>query len=209
MKIQLQLKKNRGVGLIIFICLMSAFIIGIALVSYLTLVQGENATVFRSQDWNSSMVMTEAGIEEGMALVNKYASTGTSLTSWPTTATADGWTKSGNVYSLTRHLGYGYYTVSVTNVSSTAASIKSTGTILWTNQSVTTLTRAVLVNVGASSAFQGGILSKFGISLSGGALIDSFNSSDPNYSSNGLYVLSKHKANGNIMTDASNLGIDG
>ena len=204
MKIQLQTEKNQGVGLLIFICLGAAFVIGIALASYLMLVQGENATVFRSQDWNSSMAMTEAGIEEGMALVNKYASTGTTLTSWPGTATADGWTQSGNVYHLTRHLGEGYYSVYVTNVSSTAASIKSTGTVLWTNLTVTTLSRAVVVNVGASSAFQGGILSKFGITLSGGALVDSFNSSDPRYSSNGLYVLSRHNSNGNIMTDASN-----
>ena len=56
-------------------------------------------------------------------------------------------------------------------------------------------------------AFSSGfaLVVKNGINLVGSANIDSFNSQDPNYSSNGLYVLSKHEAHGDILTDASNL----
>ncbi len=50
-----------------------------------------------------------------------------------------------------------------------------------------------------------GILVKNGISLSGNVLIDSFDSSDPLYSTNGQYIVSKRKAGGNIATVETNV----
>src|SRR5579859_488453 len=52
-------------------------------------------------------------------------------------------------------------------------------------------------------ASPGAVIAKGTISLTGGGYIDSFNSSDPNYSSNGLYVVSKRRANALVLTDSS------
>lgn len=209
MKIPHQFKKNQGIALIL-VCLGAAVIIGFPLTYYLTTVQGESATVARSQVWNDAMVTAEAGVEEGMALVNKYVSSGTSLSSWPNTAVSDGWTQNGSTYTLTRNLGAGRYTVIVTP-SGSAATIKSTGTVtnvnIWSQQSGVTISRAVQVTAAAtgSSAFGGAILTQQGIAFSGGGFIDSFNSQNPLYSSNGMYSFSRHEAHGDIMTDASNV----
>jgi hypothetical protein len=49
------------------------------------------------------------------------------------------------------------------------------------------------------------LLVKNSVNLGGNITVDSFNSQDPNYSSNGLYVLSKHEAHGDILTSASSV----
>lgn len=55
-------------------------------------------------------------------------------------------------------------------------------------------------SLGASS---GAVIAKGTISLTGGGSIDSFNSADPTYSSNGLYDASKRRANAVVLTDSS------
>ena len=204
MKTRLRSRSNQGNALL-FTCLGAALVIGITLASYLSLMQAENKAAQRSQVWNSSMVLAEAGVEEGMALINKFAGTGTSLINWPNSATTDGWTQTSNAFHLTRNIGSGYYSVYVTNVNINLAIVKSTGTVLWTNGPVTAISRSVLVNAGTSTPFEGAILAKNGVTLSGGATVDSFNSQNTNYSNNGLYDPSRHEANGSIMTDASNV----
>jgi Putative Ice-binding-like adhesive domain len=209
MKLQFRSKRNQGTALLLT-CLAAALIIASGLASYLTMVEGENATVARSQAWNNSMVIAEAGIEEGMALVNQCAGTGASLSSWSSTAvSADGWTQNGGTYTLTRNLGAGHYTVTVNNVNAFTVTIESTGTVpasfFFGGTAGVNVSRTVLVNAATTSSFQGALLTKKGITLSGNALVDSFNSHDPNYSTNGRYDSSKREAHGNIMSDASNI----
>jgi hypothetical protein len=53
-------------------------------------------------------------------------------------------------------------------------------------------------------AFAGAIIAKQGINWNGqNALVDSFDSSDPAHSSNGLYAVDKAKDNGNVAVNAS------
>lgn len=198
MRIKLSRQKNQGT--ILLVCLGGAVIIGIGLVGVLTMVNAENTNVARGQAWNNAMVLSEAGVEEGMALINKYVSSSSPVTSWTTTAaSADGWSQSGNVFTLTRNIGAGYYQVWITNLSSTKPVIKSTGTVLWTNGPVTPIARAVLVTPTLTTPFQGPLTVKNSASLNGNSIIDSFNSRDPNYSVNGQYSFSKHQAGGDVL----------
>src|SRR5882724_3722912 len=66
-----------------------ALVIGGALATYLLLVSGESQFVNRSQSWNNSMAIAEAGLEEALACVNKNISQSGGLSGW--TNTSDGW----------------------------------------------------------------------------------------------------------------------
>lgn len=84
-------KTSRGSGLIIVAIL--ALVVASVLAFYLSMLENENTAVARSQSWNRAMVAAEAGVEEGLALINKYAYTSkpAGVTNWSTTAAVDGW----------------------------------------------------------------------------------------------------------------------
>ena len=207
-------------GTILLICLFSAALIGIALASYLTLAQQEYVTTYRSQTWNRTMPVTEAGVEDAMALINKYAGTGTPLTSWTNTAAADGWTSVGNVFHTRRYVKLDYYDVYITNLNN-APAIKSIGTLTWTYagtslpqptfaaigtsiRASTNITRSVLIQTTNRTSFLFGILARKGITISGGGTNDSINSLDSNYLTNPWSMALEH-ANGSIGTLESNV----
>src|SRR5258708_5561504 len=64
---------NPAQGSVMIITLTVMTILVVLVGSYLVLVQGQSASVARSQNWNSALPVTEAGLEEGMALINKGA----------------------------------------------------------------------------------------------------------------------------------------
>jgi hypothetical protein len=204
MKITLPTKKNQGS--VLLVCLGAALIIGFALTSYLLMIQGENQQVARSQGWNNSMVLTESGVEEGLALVNKLVGVTPYTSGWTNTAvSSDGWTwtPSTKLYTLQRNVPNGYYKVWVTNVDSSTVWIKSMGNFYFTNKTVQSIQRSVLASAAISGVYQGALMTKQTINLSGSATIDSYNSTDPLHSSNGVYVASMRSANANVMSMAS------
>ena len=83
-------------------------IIGFVLATYLTLVQSQNGANARSQSWNSSMPVVEAGIEDALAHLNRNGTTNGSLLS-------DGWTATVNGFTVTRSIGDGFYIASILN----------------------------------------------------------------------------------------------
>src|SRR6266496_523365 len=87
-------RSQRGSILMLTVCL--SFIIGIVLLSSLSLVKSQNQAVARSQAWNICMPIIEAGIEEAMAHLNNQRET---------TYTVNGWTQEGVVYWRERALG--------------------------------------------------------------------------------------------------------
>jgi hypothetical protein len=218
MKITFLLKKNKGVTLLLT-CLGVAFLIGLPLTYLLMSTQGESATVARSQSWNNAMVVAEAGIEEGMAFINKYSGSSQPLSDWAnnTSLNVDGWSASvvtTNSYSKSRNMVFGQgtiYTVVIVNSTSTNVTMKSTGTVpgpsIWSAQA---LTRAVLITAAsAGGGGAGGLISKGNVTLSGTAMIDSFNSGDPTYSTNGQYNSSRHEAHGDLLLANGNLKMTG
>src|SRR6266446_5949457 len=70
MKIAIRGKKHQGS--VLLITLMTAWVIGIALVSYLTLVANQNRSTYHSLTWTTCIPVLEAGIEEALTQI-KYA----------------------------------------------------------------------------------------------------------------------------------------
>ena len=84
-------------GSILFTTLIIAGILGVGLASYLTLVGQQSRSVARSQNWNQSLVLAEAGIEDALQLMNKFAGS-PALTNWVNTSAVDNWSRNGTVY---------------------------------------------------------------------------------------------------------------
>src|SRR5213596_753048 len=57
-------------GSVLLITLMTAWVIGIALVSYLTLVANQNRRTYHSLTWNACIPVLEAGIEEALTQIH-------------------------------------------------------------------------------------------------------------------------------------------
>jgi hypothetical protein len=102
---------TQGSVLIITLTIMA---IMVALVgSYLMIVQSQSASVARSQNWNSALPVTEAGLDEGMALINKGApNIITAPWAWTNGITQDGWSSFTN----------GQSSITRTNVSGSGSS---------------------------------------------------------------------------------------
>jgi hypothetical protein len=186
-------KRNRGMALIIAVILVA--FAALYFVTYLMLTANEFKEVARSQTWNDSLTVAEAGVEEGLALVNKYAYDTQGVTNWTQTAASDGWnvdlpyvagTNTYQRFWITRTLpaASGYsdsYTVYVTNITSSGLSysvpeILSIGTVQ--NESVPTVSRQILVQTAAVSVGAGGgVIAQAGIKNNGNVLVDSWDSS--------------------------------
>src|SRR2546425_2990563 len=58
-------------GKILFATLVLIGVVGLALASYLSLMQNRAQLASRSQSWNQAMPIAEAGVEEAMAHLNQ------------------------------------------------------------------------------------------------------------------------------------------
>jgi hypothetical protein len=219
MKISTQ-KPLHEQGTILLASLIVSAVIGVTLASYLLMVQNQNVSVVRSQTWNSSIAVTEAGVEDALALLNKYSGNIEQLTNWSTSSSiaADNWTAlGGNVYHVQRRLGESYYDVYITNHNN-SPSIYAIGVVPWryasaTPQSVfatagiqssspTLLTRRVDVRTKIDPLFAVAMAAERRIDLNGKNIAtDSFDSMDPLYSTDGLYDPAKTKDNGDVVTN--------
>jgi hypothetical protein len=157
--------------------------------------------------------------------VNKYAAT-PNIDGWTNTYAADGWAQNGNVYSITRYLDQPnniYYTVYVTNVFLVASNgyfpiITSTGYVpaLYSQgaspamfaaggvSSPATMARQVYVQTTKDPMFNFAVATSNQFDAHGfGVTINSFDSSNPNFSTNGLYIDSKAKDGGDVFSDGT------
>ena len=234
MKIKLTpiLKRRDGIALLIT-AIMLVFV-STALASYLLLSQNEYSLVARSQTWNSSMALTEAGVEDAMAFMNKYEGDFNMVTNWSSAASAaeDNWTVSGSTYSMHRIVGdqIGYYDVSIDDSDPgspkiTSAGVASTAAIaarssfmlaaagLPLSASPAPVTRKILVKTVYSALFPGAITTLLNIDLNGqNVMVDSFDSTLTNASiwnpvlGYGTYNQSIARAGGNVATDSALVG---
>jgi hypothetical protein len=105
-------------GSIILPMLVIAGIIGLTLVSFLMLARNQNLSVYRSQAWNASIVLSEAGMEDALQLINKYQGwlEPEEMFKWTNNVGADSWKTVGpNLYYVRRYIGPSYYDVYITN----------------------------------------------------------------------------------------------
>ena len=91
MRTQLGTKHASGNTLLLVMVLTT--VLSITLASYLVLVQYQNKAVMRSLAWNSSIPLSEAGIEEALTHINMDSLTNLASAGW--TAVSGGYTKTG------------------------------------------------------------------------------------------------------------------
>lgn len=193
-----QFQEQKESASVLLVCLVSALVIGITLGSCLVMIANEHGTVLRDQAWNRSLVVAESGIEDGLALINKSAN-------WSNNATVDNWTRSGNVFHVSRSLGTDYYNTYITNLN-TGPAIVSISTAVFNNQwgKSNGIQRAIYITTALTSGYDYAILAKKNISLSGAAVYG-FNSANTNLSEYGQFVTNKFNDGASIATDETNI----
>jgi hypothetical protein len=232
-------KHSSEQGSLLLVTLIIAAVAGVTLGSYLLMAQQQNTSIYRSQVWNTSIVVTEAGIEDGLQLINRYADTlePMKLQLWTNTATAEGWSQpSPNVYYVKRYIPevvsgrtlMSSYEAWIFNTNK-IPTVCALGSVPWTYMqasatpqqpllavinesteyapSVSTLSRKVSVKTAYDPLFVVAMAATDRINLNGNNIkTDSFDSADPNYSTNGFYpygIASMIKDNGDVATSSS------
>ena len=93
-------------GQVLLVCVGIAAVLGISLAAIFSYTSNQFTAVARSQSWNESLVLAEAGVEDAMQFINKYSNTSTPGSSWYTTAAGDNWSSpAANVYYVRRYIG--------------------------------------------------------------------------------------------------------
>jgi len=211
-------------GSVLLVSLVITFIIGLTLASYLIMTQSQNVSVARSQTWNASIALSEAGVEDALAMLNKNGGNFDTIYYWTNSSSlnADGWqTLAGNVYHTRRYLGSNYYDSYITNLNN-SPTIRAIGTVAW-NYSFASAPQSFFAAAGAGSSTPAVIVRQlevrtkleplFNVAMAAIKAIDfngkrvgtdSFDSADQNYSDpGGLYPadVNKTKAGGDVVTD--------
>ena len=208
MKIQ---TKSQTEGSVLLVSLLTAAVIGIALSSYLSLAANQHQSVFRSMTWNEGVAVSEAGIEEALTQIHYNGITNFSANHWT-------WGLDG-CYHKQQSVGENgaYYDVAVSLadppvITSTAYVLapltpsSAFGMILGVTTSGGTsknyAKRRIQVTTTGGTAHGAAVVSKGPIYLSGNNVtVDSFISSDPRYSTNGMYTAALARDNGDVITN--------
>ncbi len=184
-------------------------IIGTTLAAYLTLVSAQHRLTHRSQTWNSVIPSGEAGVEEALAHLNKQGGT--------TNRAVDGWSTTNvlgtNFFYRSRNLGESRYEILVTDDPAPTIHAFAYGS---TPTMANEVNRHVIVTTRRLAGMWMGMVAKGGISLGPGSTMDSYNSGDPRYNTNGKYDPAKAKdksfvgsVNGDVVSSGSGANIFG
>jgi len=185
---------RRRQGKVLILCVFTAAVVGVVLVSFLQLGQSHENYVARSQSWNLALPAAEAGLEEALTHLN-YAKS-KSLES-------NGWIKEKDGFSKKRVLNSAEYYQVKLNTDKKKATVTSTGYVrapLSTNYiSRTVVVTATKTNMIYSKAMIG----RKHIRAGKGTLIDAYDSTDSKYSTGGKYDAAKRKDNADIASSST------
>jgi hypothetical protein len=207
-------RKLKQAGNALLVALVLGSILCVSVVGYLTVTEQQNFLCMRSQVWNTTITVVEAGIEEGIQHMDYY----------PTQPAQDGWQQSGIWYYHTSTLPSGdSYTVYANNtniwqpvivckatVTSPTLFTRASSPFMFaayggpsvTNAVAPTVTRAVKVQAKRSSLFTKAMVAKHAIAMGGnGMLVNSFDSGNWNYSNFGQYDPTKARSNGDVASN--------
>ncbi|MDX1952100.1 MAG: hypothetical protein SFY81_07930 [Verrucomicrobiota bacterium] len=177
----MKIRISKEHGSVLMLTLVTAGTLGIGLASYLKLVQAQNRSVMSSQVWNSAIPAAEAGIEEALTHLNIVGDDNRAQ---------NGWTADNGQFVLSRTIGDIRYAVAIS--SSNQPSITSTGFVKVATEN-REISRVVHVQTTRFSAGMRGMVAKGNITMNGNCEADSFDSEDPNHSTNGRYDSAKRK----------------
>jgi len=210
------------------------FVIGATLASFLIMASHQTFTNARSQSWNQSLAVSEAGVEDALQMINRYNYDSAKLHEWVNDAYADSWKFDGNnTYTTVRSIGANpvraSYAVAIDNSDPEAPTVTSAGTLFYDYGFAATplgigtagaqsagfqrveLTRTVTVQTRRDALWGLAMLVDKQLDFKGNNIsTDSFDSSDPNASywasgaTYGTYDPTLNNDNGDI---ASNSGI--
>jgi hypothetical protein len=188
-------KAGQAGGIILLTVLGLILVLGIYLGGYLYWVRTENMLVASSQAWNSALACAEGGIEEGLAAVNSTFGTNyvpSLSTNWPGGA--------GGIYGpVTNTFTGGWYSV-IVDTTGVCPTITATGytTVPLLGR---TIARTIQVTTTNQPGFANAMTVQQDVTCKGNdILIDSYDSSDPLHSTNGLYYFPTRKAGGDIAS---------
>jgi hypothetical protein len=197
---RISLKRAGQEGNVFLIVMVSTGILSvICLGSYLTLASTEHRTVMRSQAWNTAMPLAEAGVEETLSHITRNTNN----------FAADGWSLVGtNTYAKARtNLSTGSYNVRFTGTVGGTVTITSTGRALVLNTNYISRTVQVVAQSGSTLPRLTGLVAKNGIGTGGDFGVDSYDSADPTFSTNGRYDPAKASDQASVSTPAGfNMG---
>jgi hypothetical protein len=195
-------------GTVLMVTIFMASLFGMFLVFYLNLISSQRTLVARSQGWNASLTLAEAGVEEALAQLNPGAPEPVidrSVNGW-------GGPVNGIYGPKNRSLPAGSYSVVCTT--DALPVIYSTGYV--TIPAISgTISRTIRITTRASALFTVGLAAKYNIDLKGnGVTTDSFNSYDPTLSTAGQYDPTKTSTNGDVasiygLVNVGNANING
>lgn len=178
-------KTNTGGTLLIVLTFVG--VLSVVLLTMLRLSQSASLLTSRSWVWNGAMPTAEAGIEEALTQIQVATN---NLATY-------NWTVAGHNATKTRSLQGAYYTVLITPTNAAAAigplnppTIYSTGFVQVPFEGGY-IGRTVRVTTACHSYYNQALLAKSSITMSGAATVDSFDSSNPTYSTNGIYDPTK------------------
>ena len=215
-RMKIVIKQGNYRGSVLLVSLLTAWIIGIALVSYLTLVANQNRRTFHSQTWNTCVPVVEAGIEEALTQIHSAGVANLGANQWAYNATDGQYHKTRTVGNEGGYFECGIqpvdppvivctgYAVGPGNTGTPMGGNTAFGMILGTVSAPSApryISRTVRVTTIKQGSGMGGLNAKGHIVFSGGGNFDSFDSSDPNASTNGKYDPAKRKANAIAMTN--------
>lgn len=213
---------------------ITMIIVGTMLAAYLKLVSVQNQSTMRSQAWNRTVPVLEAGVEEALAHLNKNAAAnmdGTftlNLTSDGWNPTADGgWQKTAQlgddvyVTKITQFVAGNYYpfiqSVGYVKQLPTLSLNRNAGFFMADislEQLISSgyVQRKVVCDTTNVPTYTKALVAKHGIDLKGNNVrTDSYVSTNSSYSTNGRYDLSKARDHGDIasndtITNSVNVG---
>jgi hypothetical protein len=197
MKLKLFSPRAAQSGGTLVIALFISLVFGTAIVGYLTLVSTQNSLSGRSQAWNMAIGVAEAGIEEALAHLNAS----------PAQLSKDSWYLYGGAYRMSRYMPgtRNKYTVFITNGTQPVIFCRARVYCLEGNfRYEADINRAVLVKCRQNGFAAKGMAADGQINMNGnGIMTDSFDSSDPNYSSGGHYDVNKVKDAGDVSSNGT------
>lgn len=185
------LHKSSDQGSALVITMTLGVILLVIVGSYLRLLGTQKNLVLRSESWNASLTMAEAGVEEALTQLNSGA----------TNLSANGWGGSGSVFGpVARSLEGGSYSVIISNSSALKPVIYATGSAT-VPVSGDRISRTVKISVLKQVLSNLPLGTRQNINMNGnGVAVDSYDSSNPLLSTGGLFDPNKTSTNGNVAS---------
>ena len=215
--------RRRVRGLTYATVIVAMITIGTLLAAYLKLVAVQNQLVTRSQTWNRSVPILESGIEEAIAHMNKNGSPDSAGVVNLTAMANDGWNNHGSLNGPWYKLGWmggDYYRVSISAWDGTTAQCPSISSTGWVKQLPAFALRGSRGPLLAQSEFTGysrrmvnctttnnpifskGLVARNGINMNGNNVtVDSYDSSNPAFSTNGRWDEDKRRDRGDVASN--------